>query len=129
MLGRVLNNTNFYFDKSYSPQLLVLSLKVWIWSKIPVLFLITTSTHSTAKLERIEIFKTGFRKLSILSKIRERRIWQGVRGSSCLPTKIDSPFIHDYYILNGHTSLIYQLLSSWIKFCHMNFIWIHFHCL
>ena len=34
--------------------------------------------HPTIKLRRIMTFKTGFRKLSILSKVWEWRIWQGV---------------------------------------------------
>ena len=45
-------------------------------------------THPTMKLPRIQIFKTDFRKLSILSKFWECRIWQEFGGefgeSSCL---------------------------------------------
>ena len=40
----------------------------------------THSPHTTIKLPRIQIFKTGFRKLWILSKFWEWCIRQGVRG-------------------------------------------------
>ena len=45
----------------------------------------TPSSHPTIKLPRMRIFKTGFRKLSILSKFWKWHIWQGVRRSSCFP--------------------------------------------
>ena len=40
--------------------------------------------YRTIQLPRIQIFKTEFRKLSILSKFWEWRIWQGVERLSCL---------------------------------------------
>ena len=40
--------------------------------------LITSSLHPKIKLRRIKIYKTGFRKLSVLSKLWEWRIWQEV---------------------------------------------------
>ena len=77
------------------PQILTPPLNLKIWCRIPAPSLITHPPHPTIKLPRIQIFKTGFRKLSILSKFWEWRKWQGVRGSSCLRyydalrTKID----------------------------------------
>ena len=65
------------------PQILTPPLNLKIWCRIPAPSLITHPPHPTIKLPRIQIFKTGFRKLSILSKFWEWRKWQGV-GSSCL---------------------------------------------
>ena len=73
---RVLNNTNIYFDESYSAQLLKPPLNLQIWCKIPAPSLITPSPHPTINLQRIKIFKTGFRKLSILSKLWEWYKWE-----------------------------------------------------
>ena len=59
---RCLNNTNSYLTP-YT---------------IPTPSLITRSPYSRIKLQRIEIFKADFRKLSILPKFRKWNIWQGV---------------------------------------------------
>ena len=80
MFGRVLNNNSFYFDEYYSPQLLTPPLNLYIWCKIPAHSLITPSPHPAITLPRTMIFKTGFRKLSILSKFYEWRMLQGVGG-------------------------------------------------
>ena len=50
------------------------------WILHPAPSLITHSSDPTIKLPRIQIFKTGFRKLSILSKFSERCKWHGVGG-------------------------------------------------
>ena len=74
MFERVLKNTNSYFDEILH-QILTPPLNLKIWCR-----LITHSPHPTIKLPRIQIFKISFRKLSILSKLREWRKWQGVGG-------------------------------------------------
>ena len=58
MFESVLNNTNFYFDESYSPQLLTPPLNLQVWCKIPFPSLITPSLHPTIELWRIKVFKT-----------------------------------------------------------------------
>ena len=80
---RVLPNTNSYFNESY-----------FLFSQVnfPHPFLVPNT--STIKFPRRRIFKTRFRKLSILSKFWKWRICQGVRGRhfTCvqkLNTKID----------------------------------------
>ena len=60
------------------PQILAPSLNLKILCRIPAPSLTTYLPHPTIKLPRIQIFKTGFRKLSILSKFWELRKWQGV---------------------------------------------------
>ena len=64
--------------------------------------LITPSPHPTINFPRMRIFKTGFRKLSILSKFWKWGIWQGVEGGNlvyvimthCVRRSIcDSPLI------------------------------------
>ena len=62
------------------PQILTPPLNLKIWCRIPAPSLITHPPHPTIKLPRIQIFKTGFRKLSILSKFWERCKWHGVGG-------------------------------------------------
>ena len=60
------------------PQILTPPLNLKIWCRTPAPFLITHPPLSTIKLLRIQISKTGFRKLSIMSKIWDWRKWQGV---------------------------------------------------
>ena len=80
-------------------------------------------SNSTAKLWRIKIFKTGFRKLWILSKFWEWRIWQEVCGSSCLRhydalrTKIDMwlvPYIINYSRMGYHQWILLGLRNHWL---------------
>ena len=59
------------------PQILAPPLNLRIWCRRPVPSLITHPNHPTIKLPRIQIFKTGFRKLLILSKFREWCRWWG----------------------------------------------------
>ena len=77
MFERVLNNTNIYFEEWYSPQLLNISSKSidLMQSTIP---LFNNSLTPPYKLQKIKIFKTDFRELSILSKLWEWCIWEGV---------------------------------------------------
>ena len=77
MFETALNNTNFYFDESYSLQLLTPPLNLYIWSKMPGPSLII-SPSAYDELRKIKIFKTTFKKLSILSKFWKWRIWQWV---------------------------------------------------
>ena len=89
------------------PQILTPSLNLKILCRIPAPSLTTHLPHPTIKLPRIQIFKTGFRKLSILSKFWELRKWQGVvmvRGSSCL---------RHYYAL--HTKIDIWLAPSYLS--------------
>ena len=79
MFETALNNTNFYFDESYSLQLLTPPLNLYIWSKMPGPSLII-SPSAYDELRKIKIFKTTFKKLSILSKFWKWRIWQWVSG-------------------------------------------------
>ena len=79
MFETALNNTNFYFDESYSLQLLTPPLNLYIWSKMPGPSLII-SPSPYDELRKIKIFKTTFKKLSILSKFWKWRIWQWVSG-------------------------------------------------
>ena len=94
IIERVLKITNFYFWWIL-PQILTLPINLKIWRRIAAPSLTTHPPHPKIKLSRIQIFKIGFRKLSILSKFWEWCKWQGVRGSSCLcyyealRTKID----------------------------------------
>ena len=69
MFERVLNNTNSYFDESYPSPLPPAPLNLQIWFKISAPLFNNTLPHPTIKLQRIKIFKTGFRKLLILSKL------------------------------------------------------------
>ena len=79
MFETALNNTNFYFDESYSLQLLTPPLNLYIWSKMPgPSLMISPSAYD--ELRKIKIFKTTFKKLSILSKFWKWRIWQWVSG-------------------------------------------------
>ena len=55
------------------PQILTPPLNLKIWCRIPAPSLITHPPHPTIKLPRIQIFKTGFRKLSILLTFWESR--------------------------------------------------------
>ena len=71
MFERVLNNTNFYFDEFYSPQLLITSSKsIDLIQNTSPLFN-NPLTYHTRNLQRIKIFKTGFIKLSILPEFWE----------------------------------------------------------
>ena len=83
MFETALNNTNFYFDESYSLQLLTPPLNLYIWSKMPGPSLII-SPSAYDELRKIKIFKTTFKKLSILSKFWKWRIWQWVSGGGHL---------------------------------------------
>ena len=76
MFETALNNTNFYFDESYSLQLLTPPLNLYIWSKMPGPSLII-SPSAYDELRKIKIFKTTFKKLSILSKFWK---WGGGGG-------------------------------------------------
>ena len=60
MFERVLNNTNFYFDEPYFPQLLTPP----DWCKIPFPSLITPSSHSTT-------LQLSYRELRYLKKVLE----------------------------------------------------------
>ena len=75
------SETCTWHDKNIQ-SVLISPLNLQIWSRIPVPSLRTPPPppHPTVKLRRIKIFRTGFRKLSILSKFWEWSIWQGVRG-------------------------------------------------
>ena len=55
-------------------------------------------THPTIQLWKIMTFKTGFKKLSILSKFLEWRIRQGVRESTCL----------------RHYDALYKKIDAWL---------------
>ena len=61
-------------------QILTTPLNLKIWCRIQATSLITHRPHHTIKLPIIQIFKTGFWKLSILSKFWEWRKWQWVGG-------------------------------------------------
>ena len=61
-------------------QILTTPLNLKIWCRTPAPSLITHPPDPTIKLPRIQIFKTGFRKLSILSKFWKWRKWQEVGG-------------------------------------------------
>ena len=69
MFERVLNNTNSYFDESYPSPLPPAPLNLQIWFKISAPLFNNTLPHPTIQLQGIKIFKTGFRKLLILSKL------------------------------------------------------------
>ena len=78
MFESVLNNTNIYFDESYFPQLLNTSSKsIDSMENTSPLFNNSLTPPYTITLQRIKISKTGFRKLPILSKLWEWRIWSG----------------------------------------------------
>ena len=128
MFERVLKNTNSYFDEILH-QILTPPLNLKIRCR-----LITHSPHPTIKLPRIQMFKIGFRKLSIVSKLREWRKWQGVGESSCLRhcdalrTKIDM-WLKDQFntriCKNKILAVYYWLFNTFaqaIKLCK-------FHCL
>ena len=105
-----------------------------IWCRILVSLLITHPPHPTIKLPGIQIFKAGFRKLSILSKF-----WNDtngrvcvcvcvcacvcVGGSSCLRhydalrTKIDMwlvPYIINYSRMGYHQWILLGLRNHWL---------------
>ena len=65
MFETALNNTNFYFDESYSLQLLTPPLNLYIWSKMPGPSLII-SPSAYDELRKIKIFKTTINFVKIL---------------------------------------------------------------
>ena len=62
---------------SILPQILTPPLNLKIWCRIQAPSLITYPPHPTINLPRKQTFKTGFRKLSILSKFWEWCKWKG----------------------------------------------------
>ena len=77
--------------------------------------LITRSPYPAIQLLRIQIFKTDFRKLSILSKFWEWRIWQGMgvgfASLWCIAYK-NRYAVHP--LSNDHYPAI-QKIKSWFK--------------
>ena len=82
MFERVLNNTNSYFDESYSPQLLTLPLNLYIWCKIqvptlnnslsPILF-----PHSISpKLWKIKIFKDTLKAFDNFKNKQQKTLYE-----------------------------------------------------
>ena len=107
------------------PQILTTPLNLKIWCRTPASSLITHPPHPTIKLPRIQILKTGFRKLSILSKFWEWRKWQEMGGgrwghlvcvimTHCVRKSIcDSPLIQRTTAFRHFDSWIKRSTKSW----------------
>ena len=97
MFQKVLNNTNFYFDESFPPQLLT-TLNLKIWCKIPVPSIITPSARLQLIYGELRYLKQvwenyRFRRNSGDNAPAKRCVcvcvWGGGGGLVCVIMKID----------------------------------------